>query len=123
MNVLELNYNILLLGDWVNAYTSDGELIHGYIETLDFFREITQISVVSSDNKDIIGKVVSLDIKDVKKIPISTKYFDAQLIDLIDIALLTKDKKWFIELSENLKSTYNQKQANQDNNLTFYNRV
>lgn len=47
--------NQLNNGDWVQGRSRDGELIHGYIETVSANREIVKVNVVESDNKKRSG--------------------------------------------------------------------
>ncbi|BDG47689.1 MULTISPECIES: IDEAL domain-containing protein [Parageobacillus] len=92
------------VGDWVKGKTKNGELIYGYIETANALQETVKIKVMDSDNKEIVGKTVETLKHWVKKLPISTFEDEEQIKALIDIALQTKDKNWFMELSAKLKA-------------------
>ena len=90
------------LGDWVKGKTNQNEMIHGYIETIDFYERFVSVKVISCDNVEIIGKTVSLVNQTVEHVPTAEIDNIEQLYDLIDLALLTKDKAWFYELTRKL---------------------
>lgn len=89
-------------GDWVQGRSRDGELIHGYVETIDAIQGIVKVNVVESDNKKAIGKSIWLLNKSAEKLPDLTVSNESQLLSLIDLALLSKDEQWFMELSTKL---------------------
>ncbi len=91
-------------GDWVQGWSSEGELIHGYIETADSNEGMVKVNVVESDNEKAIGKSTWIDNKWTKKLPDLTVSSESQLLTLIDLALQTKDERWFMELSKELAS-------------------
>ncbi|MEH7414903.1 IDEAL domain-containing protein [Neobacillus drentensis] len=97
---------LLQTGDWIKGTLRDGELIMGYIESLDP-SGIVKVAVVTSDNHEIIGKKVSMLSERVKRLPVSNVSNKAQIQFLIDLALSTGDEEWFIELSSKL-NTMNQ---------------
>ncbi|PFK28611.1 group-specific protein [Bacillus cereus] len=96
------NNPVLKIGDWVRGISSEGELILGYIESLDNIEDVVKVTVVKCDNKDVISKTISLLSKHVKKLPESKAINKEQILCLIDLALLTGDEEWFIELSSKL---------------------
>jgi hypothetical protein len=89
-------------GDWVQGRSRDGELIHGYVETIDAIQGIVKVNVVESDNEKAIGKSIWLLNKSAEKLPDLTVSNESQLLSLIDLALLSKDEQWFMELSTKL---------------------
>ncbi|MBD2871325.1 IDEAL domain-containing protein [Paenibacillus arenilitoris] len=92
------------VSDWVQGKTGEGELIQGFIETMDILQGIATVYVVHSDNEATIGKVVAVREQWVRKLPDNTLE-DAQYVqNLIDMALATRDKEWFMELTNELKS-------------------
>jgi hypothetical protein len=91
-------------GDWVRGRSREGELIHGYIENVDLIQNIMKVFVIKSDNENIIGKSVWIFNKYTEKLPSQTLSNETELLALIDLALLTKDEKWFLELTEAFKS-------------------
>ena len=101
-------------GDWVQGRSKDGELIHGYVETTDSIKGIVKVNVVESDNEKAIGKSIWLLNKSAEKLPDITVNNESQLLSLIDLALLSKDEQWFMELSTKLaaiESKENNKKA------------
>jgi predicted RNA-binding protein with RPS1 domain len=89
-------------GDWVQGRSRDGELIHGYVETIDSIQDIVKVNVVESDNEKAIGKSIWLLNKSAEKLPDLSVTNESQLLSLIDLALLSKDELWFMELSTKL---------------------
>jgi hypothetical protein len=94
---------LLQTGDWIKGTLRDGELVMGFIESLDT-SGIVKVTVVTSDNNEIIGKKVSMLSERVKRLPVSNVSNKAQIQFLIDLALSTGDEEWFIELSSKLNS-------------------
>jgi len=68
--------------------------------------------VVESDNEKAIGTYIWVPKKWTVKMPESTVSNERDLLTLIDLALLTKDEQWFMELSSNLVSTKNNPEVN-----------
>jgi hypothetical protein len=89
-------------GDWVQGRSRDGELIHGYVETVDTNKGMLQVNVVESDNEKAIGKSIWIVNKRAEKLPEITGRNESELLALIDLALLFKDEQWFKELSTKL---------------------
>lgn len=89
----------LEIGDWVTGNTADSELIHGYIEAVDAMHDTLHIQVTHSDNEAVIGRLVELNRKAVKKLPETAAGTEAELMNWIELALMTKDEAWFTELS------------------------
>lgn len=98
------NYCNLKTGDWIKGNLPDGEIIIGYIESLDFPKDIVKVTVVKSEAEKLLGKKISISHKQVKKLPISNVVNKEQILFLIDVALSTGDEEWFIELSAKLNS-------------------
>ncbi|MCM3726591.1 IDEAL domain-containing protein [Neobacillus cucumis] len=94
---------LLQTGDWIKGTLRDGELIMGYIESFDT-SGIVKVTVITSDNNEIIGKKVSMLSERVKRLPVSNVSNKAQIQFLIDLALSTGDEEWFIELTSKLNS-------------------
>jgi hypothetical protein len=98
------NNTILKTGDWIKAESKDGELIMGYIESLSSIEGVVKVTVVTSDNTQTIGKTIPLLSKQVKKLPVSNVTNKAQIEFLLDLALSTGDKEWFLALSSELNA-------------------
>ncbi|KKI90527.1 group-specific protein [Bacillus sp. SA1-12] len=102
---MKANKNQMLkTGDWIKGKSQDGELIVGYIESLDIPKGVVKVTVVTSDNNETIGKTISVLAKQIKRLPDSKVTNKEQLLFLIDLALSTGDEEWFIELSSKLNS-------------------
>jgi hypothetical protein len=99
-----INHSPLEVGDWVKGKTKSGELIYGYIEAINSLQGTVKIKVMDCDNERMIGKMVETLNHWVKKLPMSTFDGEEPIKALIDLALLTKDESWFMELSAKLKS-------------------
>ncbi|PWW28335.1 IDEAL domain-containing protein [Cytobacillus oceanisediminis] len=102
--MLTNNNSILKVGDWIKGKSQKGELILGYIETLDILKGIVKVTVVTSDNQETIGKTIQMLSRRVKPLPESKVANKEQIHFLIDLALSTGDEEWFIELSSKLNS-------------------
>jgi hypothetical protein len=98
------NNTILKTGDWIKAESKDGEIIMGYIESLSSIEGVVKVTVVTSDNTQTIGKTIPLLSKQVKKLPVSNVTNKAQIEFLLDLALSTGDKEWFLALSSELNA-------------------
>ncbi|MBT2724435.1 IDEAL domain-containing protein [Bacillus sp. ISL-46] len=98
------NNTILKTGDWIKAESRDGELIMGYIESLSSIEGVVKVTVVTSDNNQTIGKTIPILSKRVKKLPVSNVTNKAQVEFLLDLALSTGDKEWFLALSSELNA-------------------
>ncbi|MGG1401535.1 IDEAL domain-containing protein [Bacillus salipaludis] len=104
--MLSNNKEILKTGDWIKGKARDGELFIGYIESLslEIPEEVVKVTVVTSDNNEMIGKTIPILRKRVHKLPISKAINKEQIRFLIDLALSTGDEEWFLELSSKLAS-------------------
>jgi len=98
------NNPVLKVGDWVRGKSREGELILGYIESLGTIEGVIKVTVVKCDNKETISKTISILSKHVKKLPDSKAINKEQVLFLIDMAILTGDEEWFMELSSKLNS-------------------
>jgi hypothetical protein len=114
-----VNQSPVKVGDWVKGKTKNGELIYGYIETINPLQRIVKIKVMDCDNEQIIGKTVETLEHWVKKLPMSPLDNEEQIKALIDIALLTKDESWFMELSAKLKSMKQVTKGSEMKNTTY----
>ncbi|KWW21347.1 MULTISPECIES: IDEAL domain-containing protein [Peribacillus] len=91
-------------GDWVQGRSREGELIHGFIETIGRNQDIIKVNVVESDNEKAVGKSIWIPSKWTQKLPDLEISNESHLLALIDLALLSKDETWFMELSGKLES-------------------
>lgn len=93
----------LEIGDWVKGESKHGELVHGYIETVNPSQGTVKVTVVASDNVNTIGKTIEL-LNKVERLTPPVFKTEEEVKSMIDLALLIKDKEWFMELTEKLKS-------------------
>lgn len=92
------------IGDWVQGHTGNGELVHGYIESIGEFQGIIKLYVIHSDHERIMNKYVGVREQSLKKLePLALG--EAQSIrTLIDAALAGRDEAWFHELAAELNT-------------------
>lgn len=93
---------ILKATDWVKGTSIRGEMIIGFIDSMSMVQGAVYVTVAESDNADIIGKTIPLDVQQVESLPQAVAKDAAQLEYLIDLALQTSDKEWFAELTGEL---------------------
>ncbi|MGE6376744.1 IDEAL domain-containing protein [Peribacillus muralis] len=91
-------------GDWVQGRSREGELIHGFIETLSRNEDLVKVNVVESDNEKAIGKAIWIPSKWTEKLSDLEISNESDVLALIDLALISKDETWFMELSGKLES-------------------
>ncbi|EXX87517.1 hypothetical protein BG53_01890 [Paenibacillus darwinianus] len=96
-----MNVNI---AEWVQGNTGKGELIHGFVESVDLEKGIVKVHVVASDNEEAVGTAVYMLSSWVKALKDTSVKEEQQLRMLIDLALETDDEAWFMELTGQLKS-------------------
>lgn len=94
----------LEIGDWVKGKTRNGELLQGYIDMTDPLRGVVKVTVVKSDNEKLVGKTIGMLEKNVEKLALSDTMSEEEILYLIDLALLTKDEDWFMELSAKMST-------------------
>ncbi|WP_426451315.1 IDEAL domain-containing protein [Paenibacillus sp. S-38] len=87
-------------GQWVQGRTAEGELIQGWVESSDSLERIVKVRVVNSDHMDILGKRVAVREAWLKALPSNPFAGTEGVRDLIDLALSTRDRDWFMELTE-----------------------
>lgn len=98
--------NQLKSGDWVKGKTLSDELFQGYIESVDYEGGTAKVRVVQSDNQRAIGKLSFSFLETLKLDDVYELREVGHLLNLIDLALTTKDKSWFMELTELLKEQH-----------------
>ncbi|MED1204157.1 IDEAL domain-containing protein [Heyndrickxia acidicola] len=96
--------SVLKTGDWIKGKLRDGQLIIGYIESQSILDGVVKVTVATSDDREALGKTISILSKNVRKLPLSKAVNKKQILFLIDLALSTGDEEWFIELSSKLNS-------------------
>ncbi|MED3897499.1 MULTISPECIES: IDEAL domain-containing protein [Priestia] len=101
----------LKVGDWVKGKSRNGELIYGYIQTINPSKKAALINVVKSDDEKMVGTTIGMMDGKIEKLPLQKTAHEEQILSLIDLALLTKDEAWFIELTAELKRVQDKKQG------------
>lgn len=101
-SMMSNNNHLLKVGDWVRGISNEGEFIVGYIVSLDEVEDVVTVSIVKRDDKYTMNEAILLFSKHVNKLPESKVINKEQILYLIDLALLTGDEEWFIELSAKL---------------------
>ncbi len=91
-------------GDWVQAYTDDGALVHGYLIAASAPIQTALLQVTHSDNKELMGKEIAVSDRAMKKLAENPRKSEQELRSLIDLSLQIRDKEWFAELTNELRS-------------------
>jgi hypothetical protein len=104
----------LKIGDWVKGRTHDGELIQGYLEEVNNIQGFAKVKVIECDNRFRRGKTIEVLEHWIEKIPESSEITEEYITMLIDLALLTKDEEWFMDLSKIYKSFKSSQQLKDD---------
>jgi len=92
------------VGDWVQAKTRNGEFVHGFIETIDHANGLAKVFVVRSDNEGSTGKSAPVLEQWLRELPSYAMEEESSLLNLIDMALSTRDEPWFMELTGELST-------------------
>ncbi|MCD7033584.1 IDEAL domain-containing protein [Metabacillus sp. GX 13764] len=98
------NQTFIKTGDWIRGKLKSGEMIYGYIEGIEASNGVVKVKVVHCDNPHIAGRTIGVLSKWVEKTAMSKAISKEQLQQIIDLALLTNDKEWFLELTNQLKA-------------------
>ena len=101
---MENNKAILKTSDWVKGKSRHDELIIGFIDSMNVLKEAVNVTIVESDNEEMIGMTIPMSVHQVESIPESATKDVAQLSFLIDLALATDDKEWFHDLTAQLNA-------------------
>ncbi|RYL92637.1 hypothetical protein ABNN70_02005 [Sporolactobacillus sp. Y61] len=88
-------------GDWVKGRTVNGELMHGYVVDFDNHEGTVKVHVVACDRESTVGRVVETLNYLVRPFPV-LPFNSQQIRSMADIALITSDRDWFMDLSSQL---------------------
>ncbi|WP_229727518.1 hypothetical protein [Sporolactobacillus putidus] len=88
-------------GDWVKGRTVNGELMHGYIVDYDANTGTVKVHVVACDRESTVGRTIETLGYLIKPFPVLPLSSD-QLRSMTDLALVTYDRDWFMDLSSKL---------------------
>ncbi|MCF6138460.1 hypothetical protein [Pseudalkalibacillus berkeleyi] len=106
-----LKLPIFYNGDWVTGKTINDEIIQGFIHSIHPANGTVKIRITKSDNKKIVGKTIETFIHRISPLTESIDDQEVFLENLIDVALLTKDKDWFLEVWDRLAELRKQKET------------
>lgn len=95
-------HTVLNEGDWVTGKTANDEKFRGYVERIDAYGGTVRVKVLESDHDVIVGHSVKAALASIEPLPAETARSEAELLDLIDMALQTRDRSWFDELTGEL---------------------
>ncbi|WP_349408310.1 hypothetical protein [Pseudalkalibacillus sp. SCS-8] len=98
-------------GDWVRGKTINDEILQGFIHSIHPANGTVKIVVTQSDHHKIVGKTVETFIHRIQPLTESIDDQETFLENLIDVALLTKDKDWFMEIWDRLDELRKQKET------------
>ncbi|QHW30506.1 hypothetical protein GZH47_06340 [Paenibacillus rhizovicinus] len=91
------------ISDWVQGRTKDGELIQGFITSLNEKQNIASVYVVQSDHDAAVGTTVAVLSSWLKEQPtLQVLDYEEPILDFIELALSTRDTEWFAELTGRL---------------------
>lgn len=88
-------------GDWVKGRTVNGELMYGYVVDVNSNEGTVKVAVVACDRESTIGRTIETLNYLIKPFPVQPFNGD-QLRSLADLALITTDREWFMDLSAQL---------------------
>ncbi|WP_231101740.1 IDEAL domain-containing protein [Priestia megaterium] len=81
------------------------------LKRLIHLKKAALINVVKSDDEKMVGTTIGMMDEKIEKLPLQKTAHEEQILSLIDLALLTKDEAWFIELTAELKRLQDKKQG------------
>ncbi len=96
-----MNVNV---SDWVHGRTGEGEMVYGFVDSVDGQYGVVTLYVVKSDNEEREGKLATVRLSTVKLVADIDSEDLRHADDLIDLALATRDEAWFLELTEGIGS-------------------
>ncbi|MDD9149884.1 MULTISPECIES: hypothetical protein [unclassified Sporolactobacillus] len=88
-------------GDWVKGRTVNGELMHGYIVDYNAGTGTVKVHVVACDRESTVGRTIETLGYLIKPFPVLPPT-GGQLRSMADLALVTYDRDWFMDLSSQL---------------------
>ncbi|QHT60227.1 hypothetical protein GXP70_09915 [Paenibacillus lycopersici] len=111
------------ISDWVQGRTKDGELIQGFITSLNERQNIASVYVVQSDHDAAVGTTVSVLSGWLKPQPAARVLDYAEpILDFIELALATRDAEWFAELTERLHEVMEKRERGNASEPVLHNR-
>ncbi|MFD1428111.1 hypothetical protein JOD24_002592 [Kroppenstedtia sanguinis] len=98
-----LLHSNMQVGDWVRGKTNEDELFQGYIESIQLKKGTVKIRVTQSDHQQMIGELAASTPDRIRLLEEMPPDQEGHLLNFIDLALSTKDRKWFMELTHTLE--------------------
>ena len=92
----------LRVGDWVSGTSVEDERVFGYVEEIEDRAGLVAVRVLKSDHSEAVGQKVTSRKQRLKRLPFREPETEDELINLIDLALATRDRAWFEEIAAKL---------------------
>jgi len=92
----------MAVGDWVSGTTLNDERIRGYVNHFDPMTSIYAVTVVESDRKEAVGRIVFASQAHLTPLAENVRGSKEALLAMIDLALAARDEAWFYELTAEL---------------------
>lgn len=111
------------ISDWVQGRTKDGELVQGFITSMNDNQNIASVYVVQSDHDAAVGTTVAVSSSWIKELPaVQVLDYEEPILDFIELALATRDEEWFEELTERLHEVAQKQTSGSNNTPILHNR-
>ncbi|MFS1513072.1 IDEAL domain-containing protein [Chengkuizengella sp. SCS-71B] len=88
------------VGDWVKGVSKEDEFFIGYVERVK--DTLVNIYIVQSDNPHLINRKVKTSTNKITAMEPSDMYFEGNILNLIDIALIEKNEDDFLKYTNQL---------------------
>ncbi|TDQ41439.1 hypothetical protein [Aureibacillus halotolerans] len=102
--------NWLRVGDWVSGRTVNDEMFIGYVESYEEVNGSVKVTVTECDHSSLVHKKIVTFQNLVKRLPVFDLMERGQLLNMVDIALMEKDRETFMLLTKRLRETDNNHQ-------------
>jgi hypothetical protein len=93
-------------GDWIITDNKDYGLLKGYINSFSNYPPKYVITITEAEDINLVGKTITIKHDDIRPIPAdmdAVYYEEGYVLNLIDFALLVRDKPLFLQLTARLK--------------------
>lgn len=104
-------------GDWVRGISLNGEFFRGFVQSVDEKKDTVHVRVVQCDNPEAVGKTVVSRINRVDVLPVEVSGEEGYIRNMIDLALSTYNKNWFLKLTDELNTLLQQKNQNEQRSV------
>lgn len=94
--------SLFKVSDWVKGHSINDELFCGFVKKVNDNLNTVKVFVTESDNKYTIGRTIETFQNKVKFFHTTEMDKKRDLLNLIDLALQTEDKEWFLHLTDEL---------------------